>query len=375
MTEAELRTQHERDATHARDALILMEGMQEAVLRHDSGRVTGANPALTRICGRSYSDLLGESIAHLFADPEGLPLEDWRASDAVRLRASNGELVPVSLRPLTASICLVIDRSRERRLEQEVWRLAQGEKPTAPIAFCSEAASSIEHELGTAATVIRGNLRMLLGDRVGSLNDKQVELLRAAQRETERVADLSLKLMQLALPGADEAVTLVRKPVQVRELVEGAVSRCRALFEERRMVLVAEFDHDVDCLQLDPDRIEQVLHNLLQNSLKFAPESTQVRVAVDQVELDTGPALCVSVLDQGPGVGAEEAERIFEPFARGGATRERSIPGVGLGLAVSQQIARAHGGRIEAVLSATGGHFRLVLPIDAASLNPVTGQS
>lgn len=140
------------------------------------------------------------------------------------------------------------------------------------------------------------------------------------------------------------------------------------------MVLVAEFDHDVDCLQLDPDRIEQILHNLLQNALKFAPESTQVRVAVDQVELDTGPAICVSVLDHGPGVGAEEAERIFEPFARGGATRERSIPGVGLGLAVSQQIARAHGGRIEAVPAATGGHFRLVLPIDAASVKSVTGQ-
>lgn len=374
-TEAQLRLQHERDATSARDALILIEGLQEGVMVQDSGRVTGANPALARMCGRSHSDLLGESIHHLFANPEGQPLEDWRASDAVRLRAATGELVPVSLRPLSESICLVIDRSRERRLEQEVWRLAQAEQPEAPIAFCSEAANRIEHELGTAATVIRGNLRMLLSDRVGSLSEKQTELLRAAQRETDRVADLSLKLMQLALPGADEALTLVRKPVQVRALVEGAVTRCRALFEERAMVLVAEFDHDIDNLSLDADRIEQVLHNLLQNALKFAPTETQVRVAVDQVELETGPAVCISVLDQGPGVSVEDAQRILEPFARGAATRERTVPGVGLGLAVSQQIAKAHGGCIEVVSAAPGGLFRLVLPIEATSVDPVVDRS
>ena len=137
------------------------------------------------------------------------------------------------------------------------------------------------------------------------------------------------------------------------------------------MGLTAEFDHEVDSLSLDVDRIEQVLHNLLQNALKFAPAQSQVRLAVDQVELndsETGPRaeLCISVLDQGPGVSAEEAARIFEPFARGAATRQRSVPGVGLGLAVAQQIAMAHGGRIEAVPEAEGGHFRLVLPLAGA---------
>ena len=370
-TDCERRASHERSAAYVRDAFVVLEGLQEGVLVQDTGRVIGANHALVRISGRRYQDLVGASIEQLFADPDGQPLEDWRASDAVRLRAADGELVPVSLRPLSESICLVIDRSRERRLEQEVWRLAQAEDTVAPTAFCSEAANSIEHELGTAATVIRGNLRMLQSGRIGELNEKQGELLEAAQRETERVADLSMKLMQLALPGADSALSLVRKPVRVTELVEGAVTRCRALFEERGMGLTAEFDHEVDSLSLDVDRIEQVLHNLLQNALKFAPAQSQVRLAVDQVELndsEAGPRaeLCISVLDQGPGVSAEEAARIFEPFARGAATRQRSVPGVGLGLAVAQQIAMAHGGRIEAVPEAEGGHFRLVLPLAGA---------
>ena len=85
-------------------------------------------------------------------------------------------------------------------------------------------------------------------------------------------------------------------------------------------------------------------------------------MAAHEFEEDDGPRFCVSVIDEGPGVCAADAEAIFEPFARGESALAGKVGGVGLGLAVCRMIAAAHGGRVEAIAELGHGHFRLLLP-------------
>ena len=95
--------------------------------------------------------------------------------------------------------------------------------------------------------------------------------------------------------------------------------------------------------------MEQLLANLLANAAKFAPPGSTVRVAAHDFEEDAGAWVCVSVIAEGPGVSYEEAAEIFRPFVRGSSAERAKASGAGLGLAVCQLIARAHGGRVEAL--------------------------
>lgn len=352
-------------AAPGNETQALLNALEEGILIADGGRVRAANGALLRLVGEKLEDLVGRRLAELFADPEGAPLATLTSSDGVRLRDANGTLLPVSLRVVNARTCIVIDRSRERRLEQEVWRLAGPDAGRiclgdAPLA--SEVAGMIEHEIGTAATVVRGYLRMLLEERAGPLTSEQKSFLLEARRETDRTCTLVANLLELAATGNQGALRVVRKPERLTPLIEQAVEGCRSLFAEHELVVELDLELSEDLLRIDASRIEQVMVNLLSNAAKFAPFGTTIRVAAHELEQEEGPRIAVSVIDQGPGVARDEADQIFKPFSRGTHARTEHIAGVGLGLAVCHAIAVAHEGRVEAVPDLGHGHFRLILP-------------
>jgi signal transduction histidine kinase len=347
------------------DPLALLAALEEGVLVVEEGRVRAANPAVSRISGFAPAELLGRRATELFTQANGAPLELPASCEAARLRDAEGALVPVSLRRVDARVCLVIDRSRERRLEQEIWRLGSGGELCAPqLPAASEIAGMIEHEIGTALLLVRGNLRLLLDDRAGTLSEAQRSFAGEARRGAERVARLAGDLLEIAADQAPGVLRVVRKPVRLQALIEAAALEARPLFDERDQRLDLELALECDELRLDPQRIEQLLVNLLANAAKFAPPGSTVRVAAHEFEDDTGPHVCVSVIDEGPGVSVEEAAEIFRPFVRGSSAEQAKASGAGLGLAVCELIARAHGGRVEALVSPGCGHFRLLLPAD-----------
>jgi two-component system OmpR family sensor kinase len=99
----------------------------------------------------------------------------------------------------------------------------------------------------------------------------------------------------------------------------------------------------VPALRCDPVMMRRVLDNLLDNAVKHAPAPARV----DLVVRPEGEGIAVEVRDDGPGMSAEVAERAFEPFYRGDASRDRRTGGVGLGLSLVRRIVEAHGGRVE----------------------------
>ena len=218
-----------------------------------------------------------------------------------------------------------------------------------------QAQDRIEHELKTALTVARGYLRMLAG---GDLDAGSRELLEQARRQVERFDAL---LDELRAVRAQPLPPRAHKPGRLQAAIESAAAAVRPAFEERGLALVLALDPEIPPTGLDAERIEQLALNLLLNAAKFAPAGSQVRVTLDLVEGRDGPRALLSVADQGPGVAAHEVASIFDPYVRGAGAA--AAPGTGLGLAICREIAEAHGGSIEAVPSASGGLFRVMLGI------------
>jgi PAS domain S-box-containing protein len=348
----------------------LLAALEHGVFVVEKGFVVWANPALGRISGYAAEDLAGMRVSALLADPEGRPLSDPRVPEALRLRDARGDLVPVSLRPVTGSLHLVIDRSRESRLEREVWRLtsalqASERDPSGHPVPRDEYLGMIEHEIRTATTVIRGYGRMLLDERVGALTDGQSGFLREMRRATERISSLLDNLLEMASLECPSGLRVNRRPVAVDAIVRAAVDAARPLTEERGMRVEVDLRAEPDTACADAARLEQVLLNLLSNAAKFAPARSVIRVESRIVDGAAGPAIEVAVRDEGPGVSEEEADRIFAPFVRGQAASAARIGGVGLGLAICRRILEAHGGGVEAGAGEPGGVFRMTIPLDS----------
>ena len=344
----------------------LLDLLEEGVLLIEGPCVTFANAALGRMVAETPERLRGRPVRELLADAEGAPLGEPKSRWGARLRTGGGELVPVSVRRAGPRMLLVVDRSRERLLEQEVWHLSRPQlrgEPGEP-GETDALLWMMEHEMRTGITVVGGYIRMLLDDLWQPLTGQQREYLEEVRRATDRVETLLNQLLELGPDGTPRDVPVVRKLTSLRELVQNAACAMRPLAEENRVTLTLGLHPDADPLHADPFQLEQVITNLLANALKFSPPGSTVWVETGLDEGDSGEVLWIVVRDEGPGVGAEEADRIFLPLVRGHAAARRGAGGVGLGLAICRRIVRAHGGSIEAVPSGSGGLFRVTLPVD-----------
>ncbi len=341
----------------------LLDALDRGLLRVAGERVSSANAALGRMAGLPATELAGRALDELFVDADERPLRALEAGDGLSLRDLQGRLRPISLRRVSDTLWLVLDRERESRLEREVWRLAREKRDIAALAdepLRGEQIGMIEHEIRTAVTAVRGYLRWLGGERDRLLDPEHWSFVREARRAIERVAPLLDNLLELARAG--EALPSTRKPLRLHEVIELAVRTAKPLLAERGVKIESDLGAHPDDLVGDPERLEQVFVNLLANAAAFSPEGGSVRIATELAELETGEVVQVAFADQGPGVAPDDVERIFAPFVQGHRSLGVASGGVGLGLAICRRIVAAHGGRIEAVPALGYGLFRVTLP-------------
>ncbi|NMD54369.1 MULTISPECIES: sensor histidine kinase [Tsukamurella] len=154
------------------------------------------------------------------------------------------------------------------------------------------------------------------------------------------------------------------EPVVLLDLVSDAVADCRPV-AERRGITIAQDGIDGHLVLVDPRELTRVVGNLLTNSLRHAPVDSEVVVRADRVD----GRLVLSVIDQGPGVAAEDLGRMFDVGWRADAARsaedDEAAPGAGLGLAIVRGIVEAHGGTVEAHRTGEGFRLDLTLPLAA----------
>jgi len=206
--------------------------------------------------------------------------------------------------------------------------------------------ADIAHELRTPITVVRGRLEGIL-DGVYNADDGQIAQALDQTYLLERLVD-DLRLLTLA---EARQLHFDQKPVNLGELAERSVSLFEAEAIEHKIHLTLHVDPGLKIIQADPQRLEQVISNLMNNAVRYVPDGGTVEVRVannkDQVQLE--------VSDNGPGIPEADLPHIFDRFWRGDKSRSRSSGGTGLGLKIAKQFIEAQKGTIFAYNQPGGG--------------------
>jgi signal transduction histidine kinase/CheY-like chemotaxis protein len=204
----------------------------------------------------------------------------------------------------------------------------------------SEFLASMSHELRTPLNAIIGFSEVLLERMFGELNERQDDYLRDIWSSGKHLLELLNDILDLSKIEAGQMV-LNRSEFAVRESLEYCLSMVRERALQQRILLRLEIDPEVGLLDADRLRFRQVVLNLLSNAVKFTPDGGRVTVRASIRHQD----LVVEVTDTGPGVAAEDRQRIFDAFQQG-ARPPGQTEGTGLGLTLSKRILELHGGRI-----------------------------
>lgn len=216
--------------------------------------------------------------------------------------------------------------------------------------------ADVSHELRTPLTTIQGNLDLL---RRGALDDPEArrEAIRAIEAEIGAMSRLVADLLLLAQ--ADAGVKLEFRPVELDTLLLDVYRQAQTLAQGVKVKLGEE---DQALVMGDPDRLRQLLLNLVDNALKYTPAGGEVTLS-----LQREPGwVCIAVSDTGIGIPPEDLPHIFERFYRSDKARTRGKGGTGLGLAIAKWIAEAHNGRITVESAPNrGSTFTVWLPLPA----------
>ncbi|MCL5735175.1 MAG: GAF domain-containing protein [Actinobacteria bacterium] len=224
----------------------------------------------------------------------------------------------------------------------------------------SQLVSTVSHELRTPLAGIKAYATALLRTDVDRSERMQRDYLSAIDQDCDRLTtlveeSLDVSRIRAGMPG------LNREPLSPSGVIERAIAGIRPV--AKRRVILCEADPNLPAVWGDPERVQQVLGNLLSNALKFSASPSSVTVSAHLV----GEVIRFAVVDQGMGLRLEEYERIFEPFYRGDGAKTGRERGTGLGLAICKGIVEAHGGRIWVDSEVgKGSAFYFTLPLHVA---------
>jgi signal transduction histidine kinase len=198
--------------------------------------------------------------------------------------------------------------------------------------------ANVSHELRTPISALQAELENL----VDGIQPPDPETLRTMLRQAERLGGLIAQLLDLSRLESG-AVPLQRRVFQVGPLLEDAAAEVRLAAPEVAVAVAAEPGLVVDG---DPERVHQVVANLLENAVRYSPPDGAVQVRARAGAPGRSAEVVIEVADQGPGIPEGEAQRVFERFYRADAARASNQGGAGLGLAIARWIVDLHGGRI-----------------------------
>ena len=217
---------------------------------------------------------------------------------------------------------------------------------TRRLAALGSFAAAIAHDIRTPLTSVQMNVQMLRGKSTLPADD--MECFDIALDELRRLDNHVRELLDYAKP-----LQLHRETIELRDLADDAIRTVEPILAERKQRLALDHASDVPAVSVDPQRMKQVLWNLLENAAKASPDGATIGVHTRR----DGVRIAIEIVDHGAGIAPTDLPRIFEPFF---TTRP---DGTGLGLAICQKVVKAHAGEIRVQSEpAQGSTFTVLLP-------------
>jgi signal transduction histidine kinase/DNA-binding response OmpR family regulator len=233
---------------------------------------------------------------------------------------------PVELEDGERYLAIIRDVTERRRVEQ----------------MKNEFVSTVSHELRTPLTSIAGSLGLLAGGAAGALPERAAKLIRIAHGNSERLVRLINDILDIEKIESGK-MTFDIRPTPLRPLLEQAIASNHAYAQEFGVTThLDDSGAEGATVQADPDRLMQVVINLLSNAAKFSQPGGRVEVKVRR----DGAFYCINVHDHGSGIPDEFKDRIFSKFAQADSSDTRAKGGTGLGLSIVKEIVARHNGTV-----------------------------
>ncbi|MFP5503632.1 MAG: PAS domain S-box protein [Candidatus Sericytochromatia bacterium] len=344
----------------------LLEAAPDGVITIDrTGRIVFANAQAAQIFGYSEQELLGQLIEQLlperyrgghvakrdsyFQNPRTRPMAAGLPLSGLR---KDGTEIPVeiALAPLETeegilTTAIIRDVSERRKLD----RLKE------------QFLSILSHELRTPINAIMGFASVLDDEVTGPQTEESHKHLRRILNGADVLLTLIDDLLDMSRIQAGQ-FQLMTAPLALDSVIEDVCDSLRPLAEKKRLRLDCAIEAGLPPALADPQRVRQILVNLIGNAIKFTPDDGQVSV---QARVEEGELL-VEVADTGIGIAEEDIGRLFIPFSQLDMSNTRRAGGTGLGLSITKSLVAAHGGRIGVrSQQGRGSTFWFTLPLAA----------
>lgn len=312
---------------------ILSSASDSIITINDKGIIVSYNPQVEKMFGLSNIDMLGKNINQLVPGLFAKLGQAQRKSPIEFLaKRENGELFPIEL---SISGMMVNDEHRYVSIIRDITERKKVE------ALKNEFISVVSHELRTPLTSIRGSIGLLLGGVVGTFSEKAKKLLEIAHNNCERLLLLINDILDIEKIEAGK-MTYQMKPVEIDSVVQAAINMNQAYAEKFSVKLKLIKSAPGVMVNVDPDRLIQVLTNLISNAAKFSPPKQDVDIAVQTMD----GTVQVAITDKGPGIPENFKSRIFHKFSQADGSNTRGQGGTGLGLSISKAIIEKFGGTL-----------------------------
>ncbi len=223
----------------------------------------------------------------------------------------------------------------------------------------SEFVSAVSHELRTPLAIIKQLLALIFQEAVGPLNDKQKEVLVKATNNVERLKNIIDQLLDISrIEG--KRLKLHYALVNLNDLIKESEDFFKRLAAEKNIDLIYHLPKEEINIFIDPERIVQVISNLINNAIKFTEESGKIKIEVKVLE----DKVRIGVMDTGIGIAKPDLSRLFGKFVQVSHLAGAERKGVGLGLSIIKELVEKHGGEIWAESElGVGSKFYFTLPL------------
>lgn len=309
--------------------------MSDGVIATDEmGKITLMNEPAGRLIGKNPDDCIGRFLLDVLQLEEkvvditelhdsGSMIIDFSDAEQPFLIRANFSTVVDDENEITGLITVISDVTEQEKVEQER----------------RDFVSNVSHELRTPLTTLKSYIEALLD---GAWKEKDIapKFLDVAQNETERMIRMVNDLLQLSKFDSDE-YTLNKERIDFFQYFHHVIDRFEMHLPEG-ITFVRHVPRGAAFVEMDQDRMTQVLDNIISNAIKYSPEGGKIHLRVDKWRQQ----LLVSVEDQGIGISYDKLEKIFERFYRADRARSRKLGGTGLGLAITKELVEAHQGKI-----------------------------
>ena len=308
------------------------------------GKVVMINPAAEKLLGVSRQDKVGKTLTEDMKDEQLVSLSQGspdKEDKEIELISPQDETKKV-LRASTA----VIENENGQTIGM-VSVLSDITKQKELDSLKSSFVANVSHELRTPLVAIDKSLTLVLEKEAGDLSQAQEQFLSIARRNLKRLSALINDLLDLSKLEAGK-MEVRRKSMSINNVIQEVIDSLNNWAKSKNITLEKKIEDLLPDVEIDPDRLAQVLTNLVGNAVKFTPNDGKVTLGAKLSEGGGGKKeLEVSVKDTGVGIASEDLPKIFSKFYQCGGERMISdVNGTGIGLSIAKEIVELHGGKI-----------------------------